>query len=276
MADSTELDAATGTTNDPDTLLYIPIDFHNSADRGGSKGELTSTVEEGSLLGTYEDAPVVALNGTYQYQLTYTVEDEGASTSDVVLWCNVEEYTAKQSAWHGVVTGVMLPEGLNTAVYVRKDTFDFGAYLKDADKNWLSTDGWTKIDPQTYQGWSSVKAIAFSFEEKTFVVKDEASVFINMTAPGIDGITAKAGEMYYPTYNEYLVTNTAQMQEDRAQGRYQVGPTTIYCKIGFELPSTGGAGTAIVYAAGTTFILTAGCLMYQIRRRSRKERGGVG
>ena len=275
-ANSAELDAATGTTNDPDTLLYIPIDFHNSADRGGSKGELTSTVEEGSLLGTYEDAPVVALNGTYQYQLTYTVEDEGASTSDVVLWCNVEEYTAKQSAWHGVVTGVMLPEGLNTAVYVRKDTFDFGAYLKDADKNWLSTDGWTKIDPQTYQGWSSVKAIAFSFEEKTFVVKDEASVFINMTAPGIDGITAKAGEMYYPTYNEYLVTNTAQMQEDRAQGRYQVGPTTIYCKIGFELPSTGGAGTAIVYAAGTTFILTAGCLMYQIRRRSRKERGGVG
>lgn len=264
------------------TLMYVPVTFHNNSGRGESIGGINVSV--GQSCGEYEGKDVVGLNGAYQYELQYQVT-RGKPTSDVVLWCNVENYAG--SEWNGVVTGVDLNLApADTEVYVRTKVFDESQYLayddkdslKNAQKGWLTNPeyGWEKVNLQdTTFDWAPVKAIAFSFEGKEFTADTgPVSVYIHMKATG-DNVKTKPNQTYYKTQNTYIVTNVRKMDGgDTSPISWAEGPTTLYIALGYILPSTGGAGSATMCATGMALILAAMGLMYLTLRRSRKQREG--
>lgn len=264
------------------TLMYVPVTFHNNSGRGESIGGIKVSVDQ--PCGEYEGEYVVGLNETYKYELRYQVTG-GKPTKDVVLWCNVENYAG--SEWNGVVTGVALDSApAGTEVYVRTEVFDESQYLayddtnssKNAQKSWLTSPeyGWKKVNLQdTTFDWASVKAIAFSFEDQTFTADTgPVSVCINMKATG-GNVKTKPNQTYYKTQNTYIVTNVRQMDGGKTSPiSWAEGPTTLYIALGYTLPSTGGDGTEIVYTAGMALILAAACLMYQNLRRSRSTGKG--
>lgn len=268
---------------DNDTLLYIPSTFINKHHIGDSDGEIKVEIDKESSV-TLEDGVTKAVTpeGNYSYPLTYKVTT--GSSTDVVLWCNVEEMSrfGLKSEWHGTVTGVNLGNETDAKVYVRTETFDAKAYRDgNANKGWLTTDkGWTLVDPTTYTDWSSVKAIAFYFGGKTFTAGSTATVSINMKAPAddtlnIDGQPKDPNKTVYTAYNELLISDT---HKDENGG---VGKTACYfanyvevpmkvTPVSYVLPSTGGAGTTITYTTGLGLILGAAYLMYQNLRRGRE------
>lgn len=264
---------------DKDTLLYIPISFENRSGAAGSQGEMGVKAGDSE---EYTDKASVAPEDTYTYQLKYVATQ--AQTTDVVLWCNVEDYNrgGRQSEWQGTVTGVKTSDP-DAKIYFRTDTFDVGTYLGTASKDLLEDSGWTLASADT--DWSQVKAIAVSFEGRIFDANDSennsAAVQIEMRAPAEDGVDKKVDQLEYRTYNEYMFSDVHITQNNtKEQGRVLVDPTevtlTVQYPLGYLLPSTGGAGAEILYTAGIALFLAAGCLMYEIQRRSRKTgKGGT-
>lgn len=275
--------AATEDFGDPSnkgTLMYIPIQFHNNSGRGDSEGKITVSVDDKSLL-DHNESPVVAPEGTYQYELKYEVS-AGEKTRNVVLWCNIEEHV--DSEWKGIVQGVDT-NNTGAKVYVRTEPFAQGEYLANSEENpaqqsWLTDEkyGWSLVNGTT--DWSKVKAVAFSFGDREFSVGNKASVFIKMKALEENDIPKKVGQEYYETRNAYIITNVRDIGigGKTLPTSWLEGPTTLYIKpkypLGYILPSTGGAGSATMCATGMALILAAMGLMYLTLRRSRKQREG--
>lgn len=266
---------------DNDTLLYIPSTFINKHHIGDSDGEIAVVIAEDSIV-TLEDGVTEAVKpeGNYSYPLTYKVTT--GSSTDVVLWCNVEEMSrfGLKSEWQGTVTGVNLGNETGVKVYVRAETFTASDYKDKADKSWLTTDnGWTEVTGLT--DWSKVKAIAFYFEGKTFTAGSTATVSINMKAPAddtltIDGQPKGPDRTVYTAYNELLISDS-HVEDTGTSGsktacyfaNYVEVPMKV-TPVSYVLPSTGGAGTTITYTTGLGLILGAAYLMYQNLRRGRE------
>ncbi len=285
MSDFAKQDAHAGTLSeaarelfDADTLLYIPYDFNNSSASNGSDGAIEVA---GDDVTQENDKLWVKPEGEYRYRLDYSVT-QGVATK-VALWCNVEGNIRSgiASDWKGAITGVDL-NGHSAKVYVNTEDFDINAYGKAAEAAWLTDGqhGWTEVNPDTYEGWAGVKSVAFLFEDQTFesVRGDSLSVFIKMKAPAEDGVTKAPDKTEYTVYNEFVFSDEHILQGNKTEkGRDVKGPTELNIRVqplGYQLPSTGGAGTATIYAAGMALILAAACLIYQTQRRGRKSGEG--
>lgn len=268
-----------------DTLLYIPISFNNKHHEGGSDGEIKVEIDRESTTILADGTSAVNPEGSYTYPLTYKVDT--GSSKNVVLWCNIEEMSHydHKSEWHGTVTGVDL-KGTGAKVYVRTEAFAAKDYEDKAEQSWLTDEscGWKEVtDLDTYD-WSTVKAIAFSFEGKTFTANDTATVCIKMKAPEDKGISIgdtpkEPGKDVYTTYNELLISDVHVKEgggEDE-KACYWANCVSVPMKVSPVtpvLPSTGGKGTTTMYTTGLMLLIAAAGLMYQTKRRGRRTRKG--
>lgn len=290
-----------------DTLLYIPCTFVNKHHQGGSGGEIEVDIEKGSTVALDDGREAVRSEGQYSYPLKYEVT-KGTST-DVVLWCNVEEMSGHfkdtstnkplKSEWKGTVAGVDLNGNDGVQVYVKNGTFNAEDYAsRKASKDWLtSTEGWTQVADLNNYDWSSVKAIAFYFAGKTFNSTDNksATVSIKMNAPKDNGLYIGADDDpnkfpkepskdVYTAYNELLISDThveesSNEEENENTACYYANCVTVPIKVTpatYALPSTGGPGTILIYTTGMALVTAAAYLMYQTLRRGRKQgKGGA-
>lgn len=273
-----------------DTLLYIPIEFTNNSASGASSAKI-------SLNSEYKDMfqlPTVEFGKDYRYKLEYRVENR--TTENVVLWTNIEQKDGGDPKWNGTVTGVDLTElklsgGERVEVYVRTDWFDAGTYTSGASPGgvgWLSGPeyGWTKVDSNQLEqyDWSKVKAIAFSFVNKTFesgqTDKDSAAVYINMKAPDENELEQRYGKVTYSAVSHLIFSDSQQTQGGgtasacTSANRVYVRKTVVR-KAPITLPLSGGPGTTERTLPSLLLCLTGGALVllsiYHRRRRQTRR-----
>ena len=265
---------------DASTLLYIPSTFVNKHHEGGSDGEIEVKIDNDFSVSLDDGTTAVKPEGTYSYPLTYNVTT--GSSTNVVLWCNVEEMSRFDltSEWHGTVTGVDLGIETGVKVYVMTDLFTASEYEGNANQSWLTdgTHGWMEVTGET--DWPQVKAIAFSFGDKTFNSNNPtATVSIKMKAPeddplNVGGKPKDPNKTVYTAYNELLISDKhveASGGNDKL-ACYFANYVSVLMKVtpvSYVLPSTGGAGTTTLYTTGVAFLTASAYLMYQSLRRSR-------
>lgn len=274
-----ELNGVYGSDLDKDTLLYIPISFHNRSTAGSSQAKIGL---DGDITVGDDGRNQVDLEGNYEYQLTYSIGN--GKSRNAVLWCNIEGYNrgGESSEWKGTLQGVDLNGNTDTRVYVLTEGFNVNTYLSGAQSEWLADDkyGWKEVPANELDSydWSSVKSIAFDFGEREFNSQEEgkqsASVAIKMQAPEKSEVTTKPYHNRYTAYNEFVFSDKHGENDDLQPGQglsdyTQLDiyiPTEIY-----ELPSTGGTGIYWYTIGGMLLMMSASLILYKNKTSRRKR-----
>ena len=272
------------------TFTAIASASRNRSGAGNSSAEIKVRNEAPEQDASYGYETRTALeSGEYSYELTYRIDN--GSSDGVVLWNNIEQYdrSGLSSEWTGTLAGVDL-NNTGARVYVNtSDSIDVDTYLTGngnadpASAEWLRAgkDGWTEVtDPESYQGWADVRAIAFWFDGTTFRaggagdMPGSASVYLRMRAP-VELTDVTVRKEYYTAYNEILFSD--RHIETDLSATVLAKPVSIRVTFepeetdaGYELPKTGGAGTSGYFLAGVA-VLFVGAALLVVRKRRRSS-----
>lgn len=262
---------------DADTLLYIPIGFTNRSASGSTSAAISL---ESSTLDAY-GVPAVEFGKSYQYRLEYAVDDR--TSSDVILWANIEQEDGINPKYAGTVTGISLddlPEDVRrkVKVYVRKGWFtadDYTSASSPAVAAWLTdgSHGWEEVpDPSTYPGWAGVKAVAFYFEGQEFSAEgvSSAAVHVKMQAPDESAYAPSVtDETTFAAVSPLVFSDSLQGEQGDVKACTPANRVPVSVTLrAFTLPDTGGPGTGVILVCGL-FACLAGLALSMAGRKRR-------
>ncbi|MGN0394785.1 MAG: SpaA isopeptide-forming pilin-related protein [Coprococcus sp.] len=171
----------------------VTVDFD---DYPVSTGVVKSVRNDDEPGASYGSEAKIRLDGNYSYRLRFTANTQ-STCKDLAIFDTIEEAYDDNPYWKGTLTGVDITEAKNeygtVDVYVNTRTFTPEEYATDIDDSShpgityqdlvQNKNGWTKINPETYNSWNTVKSIAFYFPNQEFGTNTEkytAVVYLKM------------------------------------------------------------------------------------------------